>query len=87
MSRSRKKTPRSGDKKKKYFKKYANHRLRQYPLKALPLNYGAYKKHYSSWNICDYEIVGTSFEEYWVDCLTSWYNWKQYYDMEFPDRE
>lgn len=64
MSRSYKRTPRSGDKKDKFFKKYENHRLRKLPFEHT-LNYGAYKKHGERWNICDYETVGISFEKYW----------------------
>ena len=64
MSRSYKRTPRSGDKKDKFFKRYENHRLRKLPFERT-LNYGAYKKHGEGWNICDYETVGISFELYW----------------------
>ena len=64
MSRSYKRTPRSGDKKDKFFKKYENHRLRKLPFEHT-LNHNAYKKHGEGWNICDYETVGISFERYW----------------------
>ena len=64
MSRSYKRTPRSGDKKDKFFKRYENHRLRKLPFERT-LNYGAYKKHGEGWNICDYDSVGISFERYW----------------------
>jgi hypothetical protein len=64
MSRSKKKTPRSGDKKDKFFKRYENHRLRKMPFEHT-LNHNAYKKHSEGWNICDYETVGISFELYW----------------------
>ena len=67
MSRSYKKTPRCGQQKDKFFKRYENHRLRSLPLEHT-LNYGAYKKHGEGWNICDYETVGISFERYWY-CL------------------
>ena len=67
MSRSYKKTPRCGQQKDKFFKRYENHRLRRLPLEHT-LNDGAYKKHGEGWNICDYETVGISFERYWY-CL------------------
>ena len=54
MSRSYKHTPRSGDKKDKYLKNYANRRLRRYPINKPPLNNCTYKKYNCSWEICDY---------------------------------
>ena len=85
MSRSKKKTPRSGDKKDKFFKRYENHRLRKIPFEHT-LNHNAYKKHGEGWNICDYETVGISFEQYWESLVKRWYNWEWRYS-EFPDRE
>ena len=86
MSRSYKHTPRSGDKKDKYLKNYANRRLRRYPINKPPLNNCTYKKYNCSWDICDYETVATSFEEYWERLIKNWYNWEQYYNRKFPDR-
>ena len=51
MSRSYKKTPRSGDRKDKYFKRYANRRLRRMSLEHLDLKGKSYKKIFCSWNI------------------------------------
>ena len=64
MSRSYKKTPRSGDKKNRYFKRYENRCLRKLSFEH-DLNHCSYKKYGESWNICDYETVGISFEVYW----------------------
>ena len=66
MSRSYKKTPRSGDTKDKFFKRYANRRLRRRKLD-IDLQHKSYKKDFCSYDICDYETVGTSFEEFWRD--------------------
>ena len=87
MSRSYKHTPRSGDTKDKFFKKYANRCVRRLPLDEPPLNNKSYKKTCCSWNICDYETVGTSFEEYWAGLVKSWHKWKKYFDYPFPDRD
>lgn len=76
MSRSYKRTPRSGDKKDKFFKKYENHRVRKLPYDRT-LNHNAYKKHGEGWNICDYETVGISFEEYWYRIKRRFHNWYQ----------
>ena len=37
------------------------------------LQHKTYKKHSCSWNICDYETVGLTFEEYWKQTLQFWY--------------
>ena len=87
ISRSYKRTPRCGDKKDKYLKNYANRRLRRYPIDKPPLNNCTYKKYNCSWDICDYETVATSFEEYWERLIRNWYNWGQYYGLSFPDRQ
>ena len=86
MSRSYKRTPRSGDKKDKFFKRYENHRLRKLPFERT-LNYGAYKKHGEGWNICDYETVGTSFEQYWESLVKSWHRWKSECGLPYPNRD
>ena len=64
MSRSYKRTPRSGDTKDKFFKRYYNKRLRKLPFECV-LDNGTYKKYNCQWDICDYETVGISFEDYW----------------------
>ena len=44
MSRSYKHTPRSGEQKDKFFKKYANRKVRRLPIDEHPLKGTAYKK-------------------------------------------
>lgn len=86
MSRSYKHTPRSGQQKNKFCKRYANRRLRRLPIDEPPLNNRSYRKHYCYYDICDYETVGTSFEQYWVDLVKSWHEWLWQYEP-YPDRE
>ena len=64
MSRSYKKTPRCGDTKNKFFKRYANHRLRRKKLE-IDLQHKSYKKDFYTYYICDFETVGTSFNIFW----------------------
>ena len=85
MSRSYKKTPRSGDTKDKYFKRYANKKLRRLPLDET-LQHKQYKKNFCSWEICDYETVGETFEQHWEQALRSWYMWRHRYEP-YPNRE
>ena len=73
MSRSYKKTPRGGDRKDKFFKNYANRKLRR--DKFHNLQHNSYKKNFCSWNICDYDSVNWTFEDHWRMTLRSWYNW------------
>ena len=87
MSRSYKHTPRCGDTKDKFFKKYANRRVRRLPIEELPLNHKAYKKVTCSWNICDYETVGISFEQYWDSLLKSWHRWRKDCGHPYPNRD
>lgn len=82
MSRSYKKTPRSGDTKDKFFKRYANRRLRRRKLD-IDLQHKSYKKDFCSYDICDYETVGTSFEEFWRDRVKKWHSGR----IHFPTRE
>lgn len=84
MSRSYKKTPRSGDRKDKFFKKYANRVVRR--DKYNNLQYNAYRKKFCRWDICDYEDVGTTFEQFWRRCIRSWYLWG-HYNEPYPTRE
>ena len=60
MSRSYKKTPRSGDQKDKFFKTYANRKLRR--DKFHNLQHNSYKKNFCSYDICDYEWTHYSFK-------------------------
>ena len=87
MSRSYKKTPRAGDKKNKFFKKYSNHRIRHRSVEDHDLNYGAYKKASCSWNICDFETVGITFEQYWRSVLRSWHRFGKGVGMPYPNRD
>lgn len=61
MSRSYKHTPRAGERKSKFYKKYANRRMRHTDD---TYNYGRYRKYSHCYDICDYEQVGTSLKEY-----------------------
>lgn len=67
MSRSYKKTPRCGDKKDKYLKRYANRKLRRKKL-FVDLQNKSYKKDFCSYDICDYQTIGLS----WIEFSTSW---------------
>ena len=83
MSRSYKKTPRCGDKKDCKAKRRANKKLRR---KQLTHNYQhkSYRKDYCSWDICDYEQVGTTFEQYWLSVVKSSRRWG---NPPYPNRE
>ena len=85
ISRSYKGTPRCGDTKDKFFKKYANRKVRRLPIDERPKG-NAYKKVFCQYDICDYETVGTSFEQYWESLVKRWYEWEWKY-FEFPDRD
>ena len=85
MSRSYKHTPRSGDQKDRYFKRYANRRVRRLPIDEHPLKGNDYKKVFCQYEICDYETVGTSFEQYWESLVKRWYEW-MWRSEPFPDR-
>lgn len=63
MSHSYKKTPRSGDKKDGFFKTYANRRFRH--MGDAEAQHNAYKKTFCCYDICDYQTVGLSFEQYY----------------------
>ncbi len=77
MSRSYKHTPRSGESKGKLKKRYANHKVRRMKLSDIPQHAG-YRKLYDRWNICDYEIVGVSFNAYYRNAYKWWANWWRY---------
>jgi hypothetical protein len=85
MSRSYKKTPRAGDTKSKYSKRYANRQLRRKKLNT-DFQYSSYKKSFESYNICDFEEVATSFNDYWNSILRRWYDWEYKYES-FPDKD
>ena len=62
MSRSRKKNPVVCDKTNKWAKKDANKKIRNTEDVG---NGNNYKKHYCSWNICDYKFWISKFDEFW----------------------
>lgn len=89
MSRSYKHTPRCGQKKNKFFKNYANRKLRRNKL-SHDLQNSSYKKYACSWNICDYETVGTTFEQFWDSEVRFWHWWencRRKGEEPYPEKE
>jgi hypothetical protein len=86
MSRSYKKTPRAGMRKDRAYKKYANRKLRRNKLDN-ELQHNAYRKNFMTYDICDYQVVGTSFEEYYASQVRHWHEWMWQYNVPFPDKE
>ena len=90
MSRSYKHTPYAGMVKDRYFKRYANRKLRRKKL-THDLQHKSYRKDSCSYDICDYyEIETKNFELYYKACVSRWYKWQsQWYmrDEPFPTRE
>ena len=84
MSRSRKKTPRSGDRKNKYMKRLANRRLRHSDE---IFNHKSYRKYSCSYDICDYETIGLTFEEYWRLELRFWHKYGKFLGRDYPNKE
>lgn len=84
MSRSYKKTPRCGDRKDKFYKTYANKKFRRDKFNRL--QHCSYKKNFCQWNICDYETVGLTFEEYWEQTLRYWHEFGYKYEP-YPSKE
>ena len=70
MSRSRKKTPRCGDN--KGMKRYANRVIRRNKLKE-NINHMQYKRLFNSYEICDYQSVHFTFNEYWRGTLAHYF--------------
>lgn len=87
MSKSYKHTPRCGPKKSKFFKKQANRKIRHFTSEDPLYNNNTYRKCYCKWNICDYQFVGTSFEEYWAGVLKIWHKCGRRYGHPYPDRD
>ena len=87
MSRSVKRTPRCGDKKNKYFKQYANRKLRRKDIQEESLQYKTYKKNFCSYDICDYEEVGLTFEQFYRYQVKQWHSWRKYYNEPYPSKE
>ena len=66
MSRSRKKTPYSGDRKDRGYKRYANKKVRQKLKNSEEIyNYKEYKKLFCSYDICDYYTIEGDFETFY----------------------
>lgn len=86
MSRSYKKTPYCGLPKDKEYKRYANRRLRRKKLTS-DLQHKSYRKDFCSWEICDYQEVGTSFEKYWSRVVKYWHQWYFRFNDDFPNRD
>ena len=84
MSRSYKKTPRCGDRKDKFYKAYANKKFRRDKFNRL--QHSSYKKHSCQWDICDYETVGLTFEEYWEQTLRYWHEFGYKYEP-YPSKK
>lgn len=76
MSRSYKHTPYCGDEKNKFFKRYANRKLRRNKLKH-NLQYKSYRKNFPSWDICDYYSIYFGFEDYYKIHLRMWYDFNR----------
>lgn len=72
MSRSYKKHPRCGFRKDKFYKRYANVKVRKNARDILSHNY--YKKLLSSYFICDYESF-LPFEDYWKIIIENYNNY------------
>lgn len=90
MSRSRKKTPYSGDRKDRRYKRYANKKVRQKLKNSEEIyNYKEYKKLFCSYDICDYYTIEGDFETFYKNEISRWYRWRvyPYLNYEFPTRE
>ena len=87
MSRSYKKTPRSGDQKDREMKRAANRKFRRNKNFDETLNHKQYRKYFCSYDICDYETIGETFEEYWHSLVRQWHMWRRDYGFPYPDRE
>ena len=75
MSRSFKHTPRCGDKKSGWYKRYYNRILRRNKLNPnYQLPHKNYRKLDRAYMICDYESVHTSFEQYYLRMLSLWHS-------------
>jgi len=87
MSRSYKHTPRWGERKHKFAKKQANRVVRRNKLKEEYPQHGGYRKRSDYWDICDYETVGETFEQYYQAEVSLWLKWQKHFaDRHYPDR-
>lgn len=81
MSRSYKKVPRCGDNKNKIMKNYANRVLRR---DENTYQYNSYKKRFCSYDICDYNSVYYTFEDWYRMRVRQWERWER---GPYPDRK
>ena len=86
LSRSRKSTPRAGDKKSKDMKRIANRKLRRQKLSLL-LPHKSYKKNFCSYDICDYEEIGTTFEQFYQSKIHFWYQYGKHWGKPYPSKD
>jgi hypothetical protein len=86
VSRSYKHTPRVGEQKDKFFKRYANRRLRRKKI-SNRLQNKSYKKDFCYYDICDYEEVGISFDRYYSRCVKGWHEWGRNFNNSFPNKD
>ena len=88
MSRSYKHTPRCGETKHKFAKKQANRVVRRNKLREDYPQHGGYRKRTEWWDICDYETVGETFEQYYQAEVSSWLKWRKCFtNRPYPDRK
>lgn len=88
MSRSFKHTPYCGDKKSKFFKRYANRKLRRKKFEH-NLQNKSYRKDFCYYDICDYYTIETdNFEIYYLKQIELWQKWRAWGDdIPYPTRE
>ena len=90
MSRSYKHTPYCGMPKDKFYKRYANRKLRRKKL-SHNLQHKSYRKDHSYYDICDYcWMEPHGFEEYYHRQIVHWYRWQNTSwgrKQPFPTRE
>ena len=87
MSRSYKHTPRSGDTKDRDMKRAANRKFRHNRNYDEMLDHKQYRKHFCSYDICDYETVGETFDQFWHHLVGEWHRWQKDFGIPFPDKE
>ena len=89
MSRSYKHTPYCGLKKSKFFKNYANRKLRRQKL-SHDFQHMAYKKNFCSYDICDwYELETKNFDEYYKKAVSNWLEWQNHswFKEPYPNKK
>lgn len=89
MSRSKKHTPYSGMKKDRFYKRYANRKIRRKKLQH-NFDHKDYRKDFCCYDICDFYWIETpNFDEYYQSQIDNWYQfkWGIKNDEEPPTRE